>query len=84
MSAKQLPLSCTDRVWELTVYTIVYVGWFLHPMFLISPVLLYWLSQPRRSASEEGDNVTATHDPRPGILLCIYVAAAALRCVSNL
>ena len=33
--------------------------------------LTYWLWQPRRSAPEEGDNVTATRDPKPGKRQCI-------------
>jgi len=33
--------------------------------------LIYWLWQSRRSAPREGDNVTATRDPRPGKRHCI-------------
>jgi hypothetical protein len=36
------------------------------PCFLSFISLIYWLWQPRRSGPREGDNVTATHNPRPG------------------
>ena len=41
------------------------------PCFLSFVSLIYWLRQPRRSAPREGDNVTATRDPRPGKRHCI-------------
>jgi len=36
------------------------------PCFLSFVSLIYWFWQPRRSGPREGDNVTATRDPRPG------------------
>jgi len=83
-SAERSPLSFTDRLWDLWVRTIAYIGWLFHSLFAFPSLLLYWLWQPRRSAPNEGDNVTATRDPRPGKRQYILVAATALRSVSNI
>ena len=32
-SAERLPLSCTDRLWDLWVRTVAYVGWLFHSLF---------------------------------------------------
>jgi len=66
-SAERSPLSCTDRLWDLWVHTIAYVGCLFHSLFPFPSHHLYWLSQPRRSAPKEGDNVTAwLHVTCPG------------------
>ena len=66
-SAERSPFSCTDRLWDLWVRTIAYVGWLFHSLFPF-PFLLYWLWQPRRSALKERDNVTARlHVSCPGL-----------------
>ena len=58
-SAERSPWSCIDRLRDVWVRTIVYVGWLLHSLFPFPSFLLYWLWQPRRSASKERDDVTA-------------------------
>jgi len=78
-SAKWSPLSCTDQLWDICVRMIAYVGWLFHSLFPFLSLLWYWLWQPRRSAPEEGDNVTATGDLRPGKRQCILVTTTALR-----
>jgi len=66
-SAERSPLSCTDRLWDVWVPTIAYVGWLCHSLFPFPSFLLYWLWQPRRSALKERDNVTARlHVTCPG------------------
>ena len=66
-SARRSPLSCTDRLWDIWVRTIAYVGWLFHSLFPFPSFLLYWLWQPRRSAPKERDNVTArSHVTCPG------------------
>jgi len=66
-SAERSPLSCSDRLWDLWVRTIAYIGWLFHSLFPFPSFLLYWLWQPRRSAPKERDNVTARlHVTCPG------------------
>jgi len=63
---RKVTLSGTDRLWDLWVRTIAYVGWLFHSLFPFSSPLWYRLWQPRRSAPKEGDNVTAARDPGLG------------------
>jgi len=64
-SAERSPLSCTDRLWDLRVRTIAYVGRLFHSLFPFPSFLLHWLGQPRRSAPKERDNVTAACEQGP-------------------
>jgi hypothetical protein len=66
-STERSPLSCADRLRDLWVRTIAYVGSLFHSLFLFPSFLLYWLWQPRRSAHKDRDNVTARlHEACPG------------------
>ena len=55
-SAERLPYG-TDRLWDLWVRTFAYAEQ-LFDCFLAFPTLVRFI-KPRRSASKEGDNVTA-------------------------
>jgi len=68
---RKVAIERTDRLWDLWVRTIAYVGWLFHSLFPVSSHLSYWLWQPRRSAPKERYNVTATCDPRLGKRHCI-------------
>jgi len=65
-SAERSPLSCTDRLWDLWVRMIAYIGWLFHLCFPFLSFSLVQFMQPRRSAPEERENVTAARDPGPG------------------
>jgi hypothetical protein len=66
-SAEWSPLSCSDRLWDFWVPTIAYVGRMFRSLFPFPSFLLFWLQQPRRSALNERDNVTARlHVTCPG------------------
>jgi len=67
-SAERSPLSCSDRLWDLWVRTIAYVGWLFRSLFPFPSFLSDWLWQPRRSAPKVRDNITARlHVTCPGL-----------------
>ena len=68
---RKVAIERADQLWDLWVRTIAYVGWLFYSLIPFTSLLLYWRWQPRRSAPKEGDNVTATRDPRPGKRQCI-------------
>jgi len=65
--AERSPWSRTDRLWDLWVRTSTYVAWLFLCFHYFPFLLVYGIMQARRSATKEGDNVTARlHVTCPG------------------